>query len=610
MQTMKYADYFIDQLVKNGYTHCFYVSGGNVMHLLEAARTRMQCIAVTHEVSAAIAAEYFNVANRDNGNRALAMVTAGPGFTNLVTGIAGAWLESRELLIVGGQARSNFLSRNTVRQIGHQEIDGVSIAKPITKLSLRIEEPISNTEISRIVEISRQGRKGPVFVEVCLDASLMEIEEEQLSRSLETTIAPLEESGYSYGIELEDQLLQKVQNSTRPLILVGAGLSYKEFSKQFEDLLKIGIPICTSWNAADYLDYESEIYCGRPNTYGMRWSNAAIQQCDLLISVGARLGLQQTGFNWQKFAPLAEIVHVDIDLNELNKGNPKIDLAIHANADDFFKKFVSVILERSIHKYRMQDWRDWRDFVSYLKAELPIAETANQIFNDHVNPFLFVSELSALVTYEDKVIPCSSGGAYTSVMQAFKQKRGNLLTNNKGLASMGYGLAGAIGTAIAEPDNRVILLEGDGGFAQNLQEIGTVANRGLNIKMFIFDNSGYASIRISQKAYFSGNYLGCDPETGIGLPNWKELFAAWGIDCFELSDSLASNREAINSFKGAGPCAFILKIHQDQPFLPKITSTVKDDGTIESNPIHLMNPSLSSSIAEKVFRYLPVELRD
>ena len=604
MPRMKFADYFIDELVKQGFTHCFYLSGGNAMHLLEAARTRMECVAVTHEVSAAIAAEYFNVANRENNRRAFAMVTAGPGLTNLVTGIAGAWLESRELLIVGGQARSNFLSRGTVRQIGHQEIDGVSIVRPITKTAVRIEKPILGEEISRIVDVSRTGRKGPVFIEVCLDASLIEIGTSIESRNESFQLPSADEGAPNPSADQIKEISQLIKESSRPLLLVGGGLSFKEFSSKYSELEKLGIPVATSWNAADYLDFDSKLYAGRPNTYGMRWANAIVQQCDLLIAVGARLGLQQTGFNWQKFAPLAKIVQIDIDRNELEKGHPSIDYKIHSDADLFFNLLISTIDREST-----PDWASWLDFTSELKSRLPISEDGNRLFPGYVNPFDFLIEISQLISSEDYVIPCSSGGAYTSVMQAFQQKRGNLMTNNKGLASMGYGLAGAIGSAVAAPKKRVLLFEGDGGFAQNLQEIGTVANRNLNLKMFIFDNSGYASIRISQKAYFQGNYLGCDNETGIGLPNWIDLFGSWGVPCFEIYGSFAENEGALDCFNQPGPVAYILKIHQEQPFLPKITSSVRENGSIESNPIHLMNPPLSESLSDWVFKYLPDHLK-
>lgn len=584
-----------------GYTHCFYVSGGNVMHLLEAARTRMTCIAVTHEVSAAVAAEYFNVANRSNKRRAIVLVTAGPGLTNLVTGIAGAWLESRELLVIGGQARSTLLSKGAVRQVGHQEIDGVSIASSITKQAVLIEKPISGREIAQYAELTSTGRKGPVFLEVCLDVTLIEIESNDYDSTFET---PSKHKTSPDSGDL-DKCLDLLRFSSRPLILVGAGLSFEQFRSWIPTLEKLGIPVATTWNTCDYLDYDSPLYAGRPNTYGMRWANAVIQQADFILSIGARLGLQQTGFNVEQFAPMAKLVRVDIDSAELSRDLPKTNLKVLSDATDFFNLFMERLEKVEAEK----SWVEWVAFVNTLKELLPAAEKANNIYPGYVNPFKFVTELSQLTTSSDLVIPCSSGGAYTSMMQAFQQRAGNLLTNNKGLASMGYGLAGAIGTAISSPSNRVILVEGDGGFTQNLQELGTVVNNRLNLKIFIFDNSGYASIRISQKAYFNGNYLGCDSQTGVELPEWKTLFDAWRIRAFEITDSILDIPEAMQAFNSDGPAAFILKIHIDQPFLPKITSRVNLDGSIVSNPIHLMQPPLEEEIAEVAFKFLPKEFR-
>lgn len=571
------------------------------MHLLEAARTRMTCIAVTHEVSAAVAAEYFNVANRSNKQRAIVLVTAGPGLTNLVTGIAGAWLESRELLVIGGQARSTLLSKGTVRQIGHQEIDGVSITSSITKHALLIEKPISGREIAQYAKLTSTGRKGPVFLEVCLDVTLLDIEGKDYESISEK---PVQERIPPDSGDI-DKCLTLLQSSSRPLILVGAGLSFDQFRIWLPTLEKLGIPVATTWNACDYLDYDSPIYAGRPNTYGMRWANAVIQQADFILSIGARLGLQQTGFNVEQFAPMAKLVRVDIDSAELSRELPKTDLKILCDAGDFFNSFMERTEKVEVEK----NWFEWVTFVNDSKKLLPAAENANDIYPGYVNPFKFVTELSELTNSSDLVIPCSSGGAYTSMMQAFQQRAGNLLTNNKGLASMGYGLAGAIGTAISSPSNRVILVEGDGGFAQNLQEIGTVVNNQLNLKIFLFDNSGYASIRISQKAYFDGNYLGCDSQTGVELPEWKKLFDAWGISAFEITSSVSSDPKAMQAFNSIGPAAFILKIHVDQPFLPKITSRVNADGSIISNPIHLMQPPLDEEISEIAFKFLPKELR-
>ena len=220
---MKYSDYFIESLVELGYTHCFFVGGGNVMHLLESARTRMECVAVVHEVSAGIAAEYFNVANRGKGKRAFAMVTAGPGITNLATAIGGAWLESRELLVVGGQARTDFLSHPEVRQIGHQQIDGRSIVEPMCKLSMTVTEPLGKQELRNVTDFSRSGRKGPVFLEICLDITAMEVNKDSLNAAPEHVKRVEPKIATKFSPDEATQLSELLSKSSRPLFLVGGG---------------------------------------------------------------------------------------------------------------------------------------------------------------------------------------------------------------------------------------------------------------------------------------------------------------------------------------------------------------------------------------------------
>jgi acetolactate synthase-1/2/3 large subunit len=597
---MKYSDYFIESLLELGYTHCFFVGGGNIMHLLESARTRIECIAVVNEVSAGIAAEYFNVANRENGRRAFALVTAGPGLTNIVTAVAGAWLESRELLVIGGQARTNLLSAGTIRQVGHQEVAGSKILQPITKISTTIFEPMSKRLIKDFVETSQKSRKGPVFLEICLDVTAMEINPENLENEIGEP-APQEVSMSEFELE---KIMDMLQKSQRPLFLVGGGLNYNDFQKSLKSLEKWKIPVATTWNAADYLDFTNSIYAGRPNTYGMRWANAVIQQADLVVAFGARLGLQQTGFAWEDFVPVGEVIRIDIDQDELERENPKSEILIQADAGE--------VLEGMVQKFKIlqeTQFANWNEKIKEIRNSLPVVEEATYQFEGYVNPFELVHQLGELLTKDDQVITCSSGGSYTSMMQAFPQHQGQLLTNNKGLASMGYGLAGAIGSAIAFKEKRTILVEGDGGFAQNLSEIGTVVNRKLNLKMFIFSNLGYASIRVSQKTYFEGNYVGCDGPTGVGLPNWISMFDSYGIPSVEVNDSIKNNLELQQLLNTPGPAAFIINIHPDQSFLPKITSRIYSDGKMKSNPIHLMDPQLDHDLAQECFSLLPENLR-
>ena len=315
---MKYAEYLLENLSKKeNYTHCYFVAGGNTMHLLDAARKIFKCVPVINEVAAGIAAEYFNEANKD-GHKAFALVTAGPGLTNIVTAVAGAFLESRELLVIGGQVKTSDLKSTEMRQRGIQEIDGRAIVEPITVASKLIDEPVHFTKVQDFLNSSK--RPGPVFLEIPLDvqASTVDLQLEvaqDLSMSAESLL------GGDHGL---DQLLNDLKFSERPILLIGGGVSRRLAKKLNKALQDCGIPIMTTWNGMDRYGSDLPNYWGRPNTWGQRSANILLQQSDLIVAVGSRLGLQQTGFAWEQFAPLADIYQVDIDHAELEKGHPKI----------------------------------------------------------------------------------------------------------------------------------------------------------------------------------------------------------------------------------------------------------------------------------------------
>jgi acetolactate synthase-1/2/3 large subunit len=351
----------------------------------------------------------------------------------------------------------------------------------------------------------------------------------------------------------------------------------------------------TTWNAADRIDSRLENYMGRPNTWGQRYANVILQQADLIIVAGSRLGLQQTGFNWQNFGSLADIVHVDLDIAELNRTNLHTKFKFRSDANQFLKDFLDLGLEG--------DYEEWMDFSRLVKSALPLSEPSNSRHDGFWNPYEFMALLSGELLASDSIIPSSSGGAETVTMQALQQIDGNTVITDKGLASMGYGLAGAIGAAV-KSGRRVLHIEGDGGFAQNLQELGTVAKNNLQIKTFIFSNSGYASIRMTQKSYFAGNYLGCDEDTGLGLPNWELIFGAYGIRVTTIEPCSQFTPETLELMNDPFPRAFLVPIHPEQTYYPKITSKVMPDGRMESNPLHLMTPELSPNVASLVYRYL------
>ena len=590
----KYAEFLIDWLCEDGYTHCFFVAGGNIMHLLDAARGQLKCIPFVHEVAAGIATEYFNESDRDG--RAFALVTAGPGLTNITTAVAGAYLESRELLIIGGQVKSTDLAGSTLRQRGIQEVDGVALVAPIAVAAVRIEKPIPRNEFVEIVHRGTDRRPGPVFIEVCLDAQGAPVSSDEMifddnpksnQSYLLSTVGVVKKA-----IPTVDDLMR---NAERPVWLIGGGVNRSTTQLLPTSLGSLGVPVMTTWNGADRIGADEEFYFGRPNTWGQRYANIILQQSDLIVAFGTRLGVQQTGFNWQGFAPKAQIVQFDIDPCELEKGHPAVDFGITGDAN-------YALQELAKHSY--SEYSDWVSFCRLVKELLPLSEETNTTRDGYVSPYDFYLALSDLATPTDIVIPCSSGGANAVAMQSFLQKSGQIVITDKGLASMGYGLSGAIGAALAHPHRRVLAIEGDGGFCQNLQELATVSVNALNLKMFVMSNEGYASIRMTQKNHMGGHYLGCDIETGLGFPDWEQLFGAYGIPILNLGPDWETSREVLAALSQPGPLGLILNVDPEQTYFPKITSMVTSDGGMVSQPLHLMTPDLPPEIAKQVFKFI------
>ncbi len=586
----KYSDLLVDWLVELGYTHCFFVAGGNIMHLLESCSHKLTCIPVVHEVAAGIAVEYFNEVHL--GSRAFALVTAGPGLTNIITALAGAYLESRELLVIGGQVKVADLAHGTLRQRGIQEIDGVSIARPITGRSVLVDTIQNRTAFAELTAPSRNGRKAPVFLEIPLDIQGTSVDEAVLNSPL-PSLAPC------FPVISESALAAiqaKLAAATRPVLLLGAGITRDHAASLVPHLEALGIPFMLTWNAMDRFGSDHPLYFGRPNTWGQRYSNTLVQQADLLIALGTRLSLQQTGFNWQQFVPAGEVVQVDCDPAELAKGHPKLAFAVCADANE--------VLDRLTAKTQ-SPYAEWVAFCTAVKQQLPLVEPVNNTGEGYLSPYVFAERMSDLAASTDIVIPCSSGSAFTVMMQTFAQKAGQRIVTNKGLASMGYGLSGAIGAAFAGRGRRTILVEGDGGFIQNLQELGTAAANSLNLKIFLFDDNGYASIRMTQKNYFGGKYVGCDRATGLGIPRWEPLFAAYDIPVQRLRPGFETTQAFLEAFNAPGPAAFLVQIDPEQTYFPKISSRVTASGSMESNPIHRMTPDLDEATSAQVFRYLP-----
>ena len=310
---IKYSDQIGMWLKEMGYTHYFYVGGGNIMHLTESLSRYLIGVPVVHEVAAGIGAEYFNEIGLRG--KALALVTAGPGLTNIVTALSSAYLESRELLVIGGQVKTEDLSFGRVRSRGIQEIDGVALVASTTKKSVRLLRPMSAIEFGATAAISWTPRKGPVFIEIPLDIQATMVQKASLGSVVTMGLPTIAENDL-------DEIVDWYNEAKRPILLLGGGVEYTIAQALQEALKKANVPIMTTYNGADRIDGDAAYYLGRPNTWGQRSANILIQKASFIIAAGTRLGLQQTGFNWQEFGREAKIVHIDIDSAELGKGHP------------------------------------------------------------------------------------------------------------------------------------------------------------------------------------------------------------------------------------------------------------------------------------------------
>lgn len=597
MSTIKFSDLLADKLLELGYSHCYFVAGGNIMHLLNSVRTRFTCIPFVHEVGAAISTEYHNASLNGAKGRAFCLVTAGPGLTNTVTAIVGAWQESRELLIVGGQVKTADLAGPGLRQRGIQEVDGVELVRSITKAAVRINAPEQLEEALAAIRLGCTPRQGPVFLEIPLDAQAATVSEAAI-----TTVDPGPVSLPIPRLSRDQvaHIASLVQQATRPLLLIGGGVNRATATELQEELRSCGLPLMTTYNGADRVDNMMPNYYGRPNTWGMRYSNILLQQADLIVALGTRLGMQQTGFNWQEFAPVATLVQVEIDPSELGKGHPSVEEPYCGDANQVLKDLLGS------HKITLQLHQvAWKEHCDMVKSTLPLSEACNSREPGYINPYDFWEQLSSVMSGDNALVPCSSGSSFTSSYQAVTLPAGAMMLSNKSQAAMGYGLSGAIGVALANPEKQVVLVEGDGGFLQNIQELAVARKNLQNLGIYLWVNNGYASIRMTQKTYFNGAWLGCDTESGLGFPEWASLFASFGIPCRTMGQEGFSSPEMQAFIQSHGLYAVLVPIDPAQTFLPKISSFITPSGGMQSNPLHRIGPPLPDELYSKVAPYLP-----
>ncbi len=591
---MKYSDLLGEWLVELGYTHCFFVAGGGIMHLLDGFRKRFECIPVVHEMTAGICAEHFNQCV-SNDRRAFALVTTGPGLTNIVTAVAGCYVEHRELLVIAGQVKSTDRLTYPERQRGVQEVDGSAICTPITVRSECLRAPISRARFQSLARLAQGPHPGPVVIEVCLDVQGAAVDPESLNN--ETDLASsLEITPQDDDIAQIEKLLN---GAHRPLVLIGGLVTREAAWKALPVFERLGLPVATTTSAIDRIPTSSPVFAGRPGTWGgQRAGNLVLAQADVVLAFGVQLDLQQTGFNYLEYAPQSKLVHVFPSQTELDRIGPPAYMKVLASPDAALAALLPVL--------RWKDEDAWGDYVREIRALVPSLEQANTSSPEFINSFLFLKNLSRATQPSDLLALCSSGGTFTGALQNYEVASGQIATTSAAHASMGYGLATAIGAAFADRCRRVVLTEGEGGFSQNIQELAIIKRFSLPIKIFLLENAGYASIRATQKKFFNGAYLGCDPETGLGFPDWERLFGAYDIPCRFLHKDEAGEDDLRELLANRpGPEAWIVRVDPNQPNWPAVSTVLSTDGSLTSSPLYDMLPKLPDDVLTRVVRYLP-----
>jgi len=582
---MKVSDYVVSFLIKNGVKDVFMITGGGAMHLNEAFgnNPKINYYSSHHEQASAIGAECYA---RLTG-LGVCVVTTGPGGTNTLTGVAGAWLDSIPMLVISGQVKNELIKKDAqLRQLGVQELNIVDIVKPVTKYAVVVENPEDiRYHLEKGVYLAKSGRPGPVWIDIPLDVQASKVDPASLRRFNQKDILAFDKKLLSAQVK---ETLKLLKNAKRPVILAGGGIRLAGAQAEFLELVeKLGIPVLTAMSSHDLIPSDHKLFFGRPGAFGgERAGNFVIQNSDLLISVGSRLHIWLISFDYKNFARAAKKVIVDIDKAELGKPTVNPDIPIQADALDFIKEVLSQSEDLTFPKYAQ-----WISYCRIIKEKYPAVLPEYKKQKKYVNSYYFIDVLSKLLP-ENEVIVTSDGTAFSCTYQAIKLKKGQRLITNVGCAAMGYGLPAAIGACIAVDKKRVICLEGDGSLQVNIHELQTIVHHKLPIKLFVFNNNGYLSIRITQEVYFKSHYVGCDPKSGVSFPDLLKIAKAYGIKAVRIKShaNLEKKLKSVLDTKGPVICEIMMDPHQ--PLIPKVTSDVKPDGRLISKPLEDMYPFL------------------
>lgn len=598
------ADYVADFMVQHGVTDCFSVVGGGAMHLNDAFghHDGLKVTYNHHEQACAIAAEAY--ARLDN-KIALVCVTTGPGGTNALTGVVGGWLDSIPMFIISGQVRYDTTARyalqvsgKQLRAMGDQEFDIVKSVGAMTKYAVMIEDPKKiRYELERAWHLATTGRPGPVWVDIPVNYQGMFIDTDELEgydpAEDDKLLPPKVEK------DVVQTVIEKIRNAKRPVFHAGYGIRLSGGYDAFRSVAeKLNIPVVTYWNAIDLIEDDSDLYCGRAGNMGDRPGNWAIQNADLILAIGTRISIRQVGYNWKTWAREAEVIMVDIDEAELAKPTLHVEIPVWADAKDFLEQMDQLLDENE--KVHATDF--WNEACLSWKKDYSVVLPRQWEENGTTaNVYAFVRHLSSQLP-ENSLTAVSNGACCVVGHQAYVIKKGSRFANNSATASMGYGLPAAIGTCIGGNRKTTICLEGDGSIMMNLQELQTILTNNLPIKIFMINNNGYHSIRITQTNLFSHHCkIGIGPESSdLSFPEFKKIAEAFGYKYFSASSN-AEMKEVVDQVLATeGPVFCEIFTDTVQVWEPKSSTKRLEDGTLVSPPLEDLAPFLDREELQKI----------
>jgi len=591
----KVSDYICSRIQElTGSTHVFLLSGGGMMHLLDSVgKCDLKPFALHHEQAAGIAAYAYG---RTINTTGVCFATSGPGATNVLTATAAAWTDSVPMLFISGQVSTLFTQRlgeaegkAPLRQRGFQEFNIVDTVKPTTKYARFVAKAADvRYELEKACFLARAGRPGPVWLDIPLDVQAAKIDPDTL-RGFDPVAEGLADENPAPSAELVDSIIDKLKAAKRPLIVFGHGVYLAGAQPAARALLdQLDVPVQTTWNSIDLIPDAHPCYFGRANAYGPRYANFIIQNADYILTIGARLGVQHTGYNVQAFAREAFLDMVDLDEDEATKPFLKVDRFSRVDA----AKLIAALSER-VAQQSIQAPHDWFAYCRRIRATYPVAPSLTDAGPDKVvDPYYFMEQLGD-VAPDDALFPLgSSGTCFTTSGQSFKPKAHQRVFHAKGMAAMGMGMPSSIGACVAMNGKQAITVVGDGGFQLNIQELQTMVHHQLPIKIFVINNDGYHAIRVTQETYFQNRYVASTAESGVSLPSLKKIAAAYGMGHRVIATNGEVRGGIADVIATPGPEIIEVMVDPGKHLSPKLGSAIRPDGTMVSRPLEDLMPLL------------------